>query len=324
MELQFLTEFLALAETLSFTRAAARLHMSATSLTRHIQRLERDLDVLLFDRTPPLRLTPAGIALVPKATKVVRDMERMKSEMAQAGTPRRSVLKVGFFPGLLHLSLTGALAKFGQDHADVSIQLRELSLQDQVSGLLKEELDVAVVGHSWPELTQNLDVFDLGKVPLCAVLAASHPLACGKFDLRNLREEEFIGLCGEAWPGHMRWTLDACRESNFEPKITTTAPGPNALLIMVGASRRIGLLPATANKIPHAGVDFHSLPFLVPCCAAVRPAERRPIVRKFLLELQREFLRVAHSFGFPARICSPTASHGQQKALPTAPSVHVA
>ncbi|MES2704983.1 MAG: LysR family transcriptional regulator [Verrucomicrobiota bacterium] len=325
MEFQSLTEFLALADTLNFSRAATRLHMSGAALTRHIQRLERDLEVTLFDRTPPLSLTAAGRELLPKADKLVKDTERLKSEIRRAGEPQRTVLNIGFLPGLLHLSLTGALARFRRRNKTVRVRLHEMSLRDQASALVREELDVAIVGHPWPELSRDVDLFDLGSIPLCAVVSSTHPLAGTNFDLKDLRKEEFVRLCDEVWPGQTACMTAACGKAGFEPNFTATAAGKSALLIMVGSSHRVGLLPATANKIPHAGADFHPLSWQVPCCAAVRRGERRPAVREFLRGFRQEFLKVARSFGFSTRPSPPSALNEHQKIpLPHSDSSHAA
>ena len=323
MELQALTEFLVLADTRNFSRAALRLHMSGTALTRHIQRLESDLKTNLFDRTIPLNLTAAGRELLPKADKLVKHAERLLREMRQSQAPRQAALNIGFLPGTLHLSLTGALARFRKKNQDVRVKIQELSLPDQVSHLQNEELDVAIVGHPWPELSRDCDLFDLGSIPLCAILSTTHRLARSQFDLRDLRGEEFVALCGETCPGQTNSMVKACREAGFEPNFTATANGKSALLIMVGATHRIGLLPATAIKIPHTGADFHPLSHQVSCCAAVKRGESRSNVREFLQELQREFRKV-HAFGFPSGSQS-TIAHAHKKIPVTlSRSTHVA
>ena len=82
MELRHLRHFLAVAETLSYTKAAERFVMAASPLSRSIQQLERELGGPLFVRgTRKVELTALGEALIPHAERTIADVERLKREM---------------------------------------------------------------------------------------------------------------------------------------------------------------------------------------------------------------------------------------------------
>jgi DNA-binding transcriptional LysR family regulator len=76
MELRHLRHFLAVADALSYSRAAEALHMAASPLSRSIQQLEHDLGGPLFDRgTRRVELTPLGAGLVPRARKLLDEVD---------------------------------------------------------------------------------------------------------------------------------------------------------------------------------------------------------------------------------------------------------
>lgn len=94
MEVHRLAAFLAVAEELSFTRAAERLHIAASPLSRQIKDLEAELGVKLFDRTTrTVQLTPAGRALIPHAENMLASLAAARHAL-QAATGEDG-LKVG-------------------------------------------------------------------------------------------------------------------------------------------------------------------------------------------------------------------------------------
>jgi DNA-binding transcriptional LysR family regulator len=95
MEVRSLRHFLAVAQSLNYSRAAEALNMAPSPLSRSIQQLERELGGALFDRdTRRVQLTPLGAALVPRAEKVLNELDSLKREMRRE-VDGHSVLSVG-------------------------------------------------------------------------------------------------------------------------------------------------------------------------------------------------------------------------------------
>src|SRR3954452_12267148 len=95
MELRQLRYFVALAEELHFGRAAARQHIVQSALSQQLSRLERELHVLLLERsTHHVQLTPAGSALLPEARQILADVERARNAAQRAARPS-ATLRVG-------------------------------------------------------------------------------------------------------------------------------------------------------------------------------------------------------------------------------------
>src|SRR5215203_4027839 len=99
VELRQLRYFVAVAEELHFGRAAERLHMSQSPLSRAIRELERDLGVVLFLRTTRhVELTPAGAALLERARRALAEVDHAVDEARHAGRSEAGVLTIGHGP----------------------------------------------------------------------------------------------------------------------------------------------------------------------------------------------------------------------------------
>jgi len=104
MELKWLVDFLSVAETRSFSRAACQRHVTQSALSRRIQQLEQWLDVSLFDRTvSPVRLSPCGEDFLPRARELLQMMQATRAEVGRQENEADDTLS---FSMLSTLSLT--------------------------------------------------------------------------------------------------------------------------------------------------------------------------------------------------------------------------
>jgi DNA-binding transcriptional LysR family regulator len=145
MELRQLRHLIALADTASFSRAATRLHLTQSALSRSIQTLESDLGVQLVDRVGRRNeLTPLGHVAVAHARQVVQAADEFKASLDPAQRGRLVTLRVGLGsgPGALLMTLLIHLARHEPEtHSEVLRGATELQLQQ----LRNRELDALVV-----------------------------------------------------------------------------------------------------------------------------------------------------------------------------------
>jgi len=172
LDLRKLRYFLAVAEELSFIRAAQRLHIAQPVLTRQIKVLERELGVELFVRsTRGTALTPAGVGFADDARAILRSataVQRRARQVARGG----SQLTIGFMPGILPTATVRALReRFPDLHVDVV----RTSWDDQVEMVLDGRIDASYV--RFPINRRGLTVIPLYTEPRVVVLPAAHPLA---------------------------------------------------------------------------------------------------------------------------------------------------
>ncbi|MFD0659535.1 LysR family transcriptional regulator [Thermocatellispora tengchongensis] len=179
MDTRALKYFIAVAEELSFSRAAARLYVSQPSLSRQIQRLENDLRTPLFQRTSrDVRLTPAGQALLPAAKDLIEQWTDAFRQARVTAAAHDRVLRIGFQATGAGKLGTRARALFEERHPGVSVEPRSFDWAGEVAALREGLVDVAYV---WlPADTRGLTCTVIATEPRVLGLHSGHPLASRK------------------------------------------------------------------------------------------------------------------------------------------------
>ncbi len=145
MELRHLRCFVAVAEELHFARAAERLHMEQSPLSRTIKDLEYRLGVQLFERTTRrTRLTWAGTVLLQEARRVIAVVEQAKASVKGAASGYRGQLRIALSDGVPQSRLASLLALCREEDPDIEIFLREVPSAMQTRGLLDDLFDVGL------------------------------------------------------------------------------------------------------------------------------------------------------------------------------------
>lgn len=147
MELRHLQNFLAVAETLNYTRAAERLNLSASPLSRSVQQLESELGGLLFLRgTRRVELTPLGLALIPHARRVLDDVGELSRDMARRATGHVEViLGTRSVPPELTQAVLKDVIEAAEPGAEV--RLRPLDSFAQMEKILTGELSLGLISR---------------------------------------------------------------------------------------------------------------------------------------------------------------------------------
>jgi DNA-binding transcriptional LysR family regulator len=182
MDLRQLEYFVAVAEELNFTRAAARCHVVQSALSHQIARLEREHGLPLFERTSrSVRLAPAGEVLLPRARRLLMDLDLARSELAALA---------GVVTGRLRLGMVGSagqaaptveltLADFHRRHPAVEITIEDTGSRHMADQVRSGALDAAFVGLFADQVPADLVHRVLAVEPLVAVVGADDPLAVG-------------------------------------------------------------------------------------------------------------------------------------------------
>jgi len=174
IELRQLRYFVAVAEELHFGRAAERLHMSQSPLSRAIRELERQLGLVLFVRTTRrVELTPAGVALLARARKALAEVELAVEDARRAAAPEPGVVAIGYGPFSLPVATSIAQAL-----PELSARLEEDTSPQLLRRVGAHELAAAAVFET-PGAAERLGVrIDaLKDEPLLAALPEAHRFA---------------------------------------------------------------------------------------------------------------------------------------------------
>ncbi len=253
MDVRQLEYFVAVAEELNFTRAAARCHVAQSALSYQIARLEREHRVTLFERTSrSVRLAAAGELLLHRARAVLDELDVARAELAELA---------GVITGRLRLGMVGStgqaapvvertLAAFHHRHPAVEIAISDTGSRHMAEQVRAGALDIAFVGLFADQLPADISHRVLTDEPLVAALPRGHPLADAPADL--------AALAGESAFVEMR------AESGLRHQV-------DAAFARAGVTRRIAFELATSDAL----VRFVALgfgPALVPrSAAAARP-----------------------------------------------------
>ena len=132
MELRHLRYVVAVAEELSFTKAAQRLRVAQPALSRQIRQLEEEIGVTLFERNRrSVAMTDAGRAFLEEARFVLERSERAVRTARESSHEGHRPLNVGYVWGLFHSLAPAAVARFRQRHPDVSVNLFDQTATQQ-------------------------------------------------------------------------------------------------------------------------------------------------------------------------------------------------
>lgn len=175
MELRHLRCFIAVAEELHFARAAARLHIEQSPLSRIIKELEYRLGVQLFERTTrSTRLTWAGKVLLEEARRVFAVVDQAKASVKSAAAGYQGRIRVAISDGIPQTRLSALLAQCREEEPEVDICLSEVTFTEQVRGLNNDMFDIGFAQSD--QVGDGLLAEPVWFDPLVVVVPARHPL----------------------------------------------------------------------------------------------------------------------------------------------------
>lgn len=152
--------FLVAAEELNFTKAAKRLYISQQSLSNHISNMEKEFDVILFNRTTPLTLTYAGQALNQKARQMLELKEEMYQELADIKDFSVGQLIIGLSHTRGRVILPEILPVYKERFPNIDLRLIEGNSSELANDLLHGDVDLVI--DMLPFKVENIET-----VPLC-------------------------------------------------------------------------------------------------------------------------------------------------------------
>ena len=259
MELRHLRYFVAVAEELNFTRAAARLHIGQPPLSMQIRDLEGEMGVRLFERTQRrVALTPAGQCLLEHAYRILGGVREAVEAAQRAARGELGELRVGFTSSLPFTDLLpDALHAYRRRFPAVRLQLNEMFTPEQFGALARGELDVGFVRLQGGRAPDGIALREIARNPLRLVVNASHRLArAAAVSFAELRDEDFIGFPADVGTDLPAVLRGLCRQAGFEPRIVQTAREATTQIGLVGAGLGVAVLPAPLETVRMARVRY--------------------------------------------------------------------
>jgi DNA-binding transcriptional LysR family regulator len=254
IELRHLRYFVAVAEELHFGRAAARLHLAQPPLSQQIRKLEELLGYPLFTRTSrSVTLTTAGEALLLRAQRTLRNVQRDIDETRSIGHGDVGSLHIGFIGSAMLSTLPGIFRSYREAYPRVRLHLHESFSSLVMEGLENGTLDAGILRDGDP--VEGVQVTTILSEPFVAVLPASHPCARQKsISPAVLRGEPFIYYPRSAGARAYEKPLTLCEEHGFRPQIVQEAQHWLSILRLIGAGLGVSIAPTCVRRIASAEV----------------------------------------------------------------------
>ncbi|NQX12953.1 LysR family transcriptional regulator [Microbacteriaceae bacterium VKM Ac-2855] len=244
MDQRQLEYFVAVADELSFTRAAGRLFVVQSTLSAAIKALESELGVTLFLRsTRRVELTAAGEALYPDALDAITALDRLRSTAADGSAGLRGRVRVGILSSIGVVDLPRLLGEFHRRHplVDLALSASATGSTGLAADLRRGRIDVAVLGLPDDEL-RGLDTVVIARSGFVVLVPAGHPLAeRDGVELEEIVNEPFI----DTSPGFgNRIAVDHAFESaGLRRRVTTEIGDLQTVPSFVAAGLGVAVVP---------------------------------------------------------------------------------
>ena len=285
MELRHLRCFLAVAEELHFARAAARLHIEQSPLSRTIKELEEDLGEQLFVRTSrSTKLTRAGKLFLEHVPRIFTALQQARDSVQAAVNGFHGQLRIALSDGITPSRLPALLALCRQEEPEVEIRLFEVPLSQQIKGLHDDLYDVGFAQSD--ELGDGVVAQAVWSDPLMVAVPARHPLLRHKrIPLEELLRHPLVLCDPQVCEGHARQVERVLRRSDMEPLIAERVASCDLMMALVSAGFALGLTGA-----PHIAASRE------PGVVARPLAGRSPVLTTYLLHREGESSEVLSRF----------------------------
>ena len=286
--------FVAVAEELSFTRAAARLRTAQPSLSQQIRHLEKELGVTLLDRNRHrVAVTNAGRVFLQQAKDILARVEHASRLARQAADGLAGDLSVGTFPSADVRILPALRPLISERLPELRLILHSKYAVEPLSGLRTGTLDVAFMRQ--PEDATGLDVIELLGEQIVIVLPSHHALARRKtIPVKALDDLPCIAMERSMSPALHDATASLYREARIRMHAVSSADNVLGHLQLVQEGLGFALLPDSMKALLPPGVTFRPLDCdpvpTVSIVLAFRHGNPSRLVREFVDLVRRSFV----------------------------------
>ncbi|WP_028602601.1 LysR substrate-binding domain-containing protein [Ottowia thiooxydans] len=262
LDLQQLHYFVAVAELESIARAAERLHISQSPLSRQIIALETRIGFSLFERSGKrLNLNLAGRRFLAESKALLSAAQRLEARAGDESKGLAGNLTIGYVESAMHAGVfrRGMLALKRRCPA-AGIQLQALRTADQFDAIRQGALDVGFA-HRAHGMVANLESRRIFEEPYLLAVPVGHRLASeASSTAKALDGEDFIFLPQHLAPAGHAQMLAACQLAGFEPSLRHEAADPSVALELVACGLGLAIAQASLKRIAPPGVRLIPLP----------------------------------------------------------------
>src|SRR5260370_12929846 len=252
-----LRAFLAVIEEGSLHRAATRLSLSHSALSRQMQALEHELGGKLLERSSTgVQPTAGGYALATKTAALLASYDSAMLEVRHLVRGETEQLRIGYLASAFEEYLAPALEKLRQVHPRIKVKLFDLFPGEQITALRQGDIDIALTQEIGDLLGRDFYARELAVTESIVCLPAGHALASRKqVKITQLKNETFVCGTEDRVPGYRRRLAQICRNcGSFRPKLIDNSGDLASKLAMVANEDAIALLPGYMRRQASPGV----------------------------------------------------------------------
>ena len=260
MDLKLLRYFLVIADELHFGRAARRLNILPSSLSRNIGLLEEELGLRLLRRTTrEVTLTRSGQMLLREATALIAHADEVTDKVRSQSVSHERVFRIGAMDSAAIGLMPQLIHDFREMLPDLEVLLVEEKSAKLVPKLISGALDVAVISQPTSAIPDIETQFLLNQ-RIVVALTEHHELARLKaLSVQDLEEVPLILPSPRSRPHSYHLATQLFQDASLQPNIAQQAEEKQTILNMVGADIGAAIVPYWVSRNPVQGVVFRPL-----------------------------------------------------------------
>ncbi len=292
MKLDYLKEFVVLANCLNYSTAARELFITQPSLSKHIARVEEELGVKLFVRdTHSVVLTESGKQCLVKATDIVSRYEELLKAMDASNRGMTGNIKIGFLNYTMGKYVSPVIDRIEELYPNMSISPYPSSANEIIDNLNSGRIDIGLFMRVPLDQDDRLQIHNVYREPLSVFTGKDSPLCkFPELSIEQLRDETFLEI-DDDYQQHYEFAIrKLCMLHGFIPKGKVRVANLEAAVLAVQRGKGIYILPRSAKtwNLPSvSAIDIADKDCYLYGCAAYRKTNDNPALPLVIKEYDR-------------------------------------
>ena len=249
MTFEQLSYFIAIVENDTFFDAACEMNISQSSLSKQIMKLEKELDLTLFDRTTrSATLTQAGEFFYNESKQLIEHYKLTLENIQIFKSLHENKLHIAVLPIQTQYNLNALFNSFRKENPDIELQITEVEDDRLIEGISKNEYDLIIARETMFDKSQ-FKTYPLAKDELIVAISSEHKLSQrDKLTFDDIKNENFILM--NPYTSIYQLCINKLKENNIDANIIRTAR-TESIIGSVAINEGISLLPKSNFEVFH-------------------------------------------------------------------------
>ena len=293
MNIERLRLFVAVAETLSFTKAAEKMHLNQSNVSRYIAELENSCRAEFFERTTRnVKLTSTGSIFLVEAKKIVQNYDSIMDRITNIGKGFSGTLSIGYIEEFTRSILPKTIRSFRKKYPLVDLQFKELISKDAHQAVLDGQIDLGFFIYVDKALfSDKIESIHVQQGDISLIVSNEHPLANQKvITADKLSNETIFTYERDVAPVLYDLVSNLCIANGFPHQLKSDYINPGTIMLLVQSGLGVSILSSLATSVYQPslyfktlkieGINTHSYMDLI-----WRKGDTNPCVHNFIQEL---------------------------------------